>query len=37
MGDGRSAYEVFVGRPEGLRPLGRPRDRWEANNKIDLQ
>jgi hypothetical protein len=28
MGEGRGAYRVLVGRPEGRRPLGRPRRRW---------
>jgi hypothetical protein len=37
MGEGRGAYRVLVGRPEGRRPLGRPRRRWEDNIKIDLQ
>jgi hypothetical protein len=37
MGEGRGAYRVLVGRPEGKRPLGRPRRRWEDNNKMDLQ
>jgi hypothetical protein len=30
-------YRVFVGRPEGKRPLGRPRRRWEDNIKLDLR
>jgi hypothetical protein len=30
-------HGVLVGRPEGNRPLGRPRLRWEDNNKMDLQ
>ena len=30
-------YRVLVGKPEGKRPLGRPRLRWEDNIKIDLQ
>jgi hypothetical protein len=30
-------YRVFVGKPEGKRPLGRPRRRWEENIKMDLQ
>jgi len=29
MGEGRSVYRVLVGKPEGRRPLGRPRRRWE--------
>jgi hypothetical protein len=37
MGDGRDAYRVLMGRPEGKRPLGRPRFRWEDNIKMDLQ
>jgi hypothetical protein len=37
MGEGRGAYRVLVGRPEGRRPLGRPRRRWEDNIKMDLQ
>jgi hypothetical protein len=36
MGEGRGAYRVLVGRPEGRRPLGRPRRRWEDNIKMDL-
>jgi hypothetical protein len=34
--EGRGAYRVLVGRPEGKRQLGRPRRRWEDNIKIDL-
>jgi len=37
MGGERGAYRVFVGRPEGKRPLGRPRRRWENNIDVDLQ
>jgi hypothetical protein len=37
MGEERGAYRVLVGRPEGRRPLGRPRRRWEYNIKMDLQ
>jgi hypothetical protein len=37
VGDGRSAYRVLVGRPDVMRPLGRPRLRWEGNIKMDLQ
>jgi hypothetical protein len=37
MGKGRGAYRIFVGRPEGRRPLGRPRHRWEDNIKTDFQ
>jgi hypothetical protein len=36
MGEGRGVYGVLVGRPEGKRPLGRPRRRWEDNIKLDL-
>jgi hypothetical protein len=37
MGEGRGAYRVLVGRPEGRRPLGRPRHRWEDNIKMDFE
>jgi hypothetical protein len=37
MGEGRGAYRVLVGKPEGRRPLGRSRRRWEDNIKMDLQ
>jgi hypothetical protein len=37
MGEGRGVYRVLVGRPEGGRPLGRPRHRWEDNIRMDLQ
>jgi hypothetical protein len=37
MGEGRGVYRVLVGRPEGKRPLGRPRHRWEDNIKMDLR
>ena len=37
MGKGRGVYRVFVGKPLGKRPLGRPRRRWEDNIKMDLQ
>jgi hypothetical protein len=33
----RSAYNIIVGRPEGRRPLGRPRLRWENNIKMDIR
>jgi hypothetical protein len=36
-GGGRGAYRVLVGRPEGKRPLGRPRRRWEDDIKMDLR
>jgi hypothetical protein len=35
--EGRVAYRILVGGPEGSRPLGRPRRRWEDNIKMDLQ
>jgi hypothetical protein len=37
MGEGRGVYRVLVGRPEGKRPLGRPRRGWEDNIKMDLK
>jgi len=37
MGKGRGVYRVLVGKPEGKRPLGRPRRRWEDNIKMDHQ
>jgi hypothetical protein len=37
VGEGRGVYMVLVGRPEGKRPLGRPRRRWEDNIKLDLR
>jgi hypothetical protein len=37
MREGRGIYRVLVGRPEGKRPLGRPRRRWEDNIKMDLR
>jgi len=37
MGEGRGKYSVLVGKPEGKKPLGRPRHRWEDNIKLDLQ
>ncbi|KAJ4439937.1 hypothetical protein ANN_08068 [Periplaneta americana] len=37
MGESRNAYRVLVGRPEGKRPLGRPRRKWEDNIKMDLR
>jgi hypothetical protein len=36
MGERRNVYRVLVGKPEGKRPLGRPRFRWEDNIKMDL-
>jgi hypothetical protein len=37
MGETRNAYRILVGKPEGRRPLGRPRRRWVNNIKIDLR
>ena len=37
MGERRSIYRVLVGKPEGKRPLGMPRHRWENNVKADFQ
>ena len=36
MGEGRGVHRVLVGKPEGKRPFGRPRPRWEDNIKMDL-
>jgi hypothetical protein len=36
-GDKRNAYRSLVGKPEGKRPLGRPRRKWEDNIKMDLR
>jgi hypothetical protein len=35
-GEKRNAYRILVGKPEGKRPLGRPRRRWEDNKRMDL-
>jgi hypothetical protein len=35
--DGRGVYRVLVGKPEGKKPLGKPRRRWEDDIKMDLQ
>ena len=37
MGEDRGVHRMLVGKPEGRRPLGRPRRRWEDNIKMDLQ
>jgi hypothetical protein len=37
MGEGRGIYRVLIGMPEGKRPLGRHRRRWEDNIKMDLR
>jgi hypothetical protein len=36
MGEERKVYKVLVGKPEGKRPLGRPRHRWEDRIRMDL-
>jgi hypothetical protein len=36
MGEDRKVYKVLVGKPEGKRPLGRPRRRWEDGIRMDL-
>jgi len=36
LGEGRGVHRVLVGKPEGKRPLGRPRRRWEDNIKMNL-
>jgi len=37
MGEKRGVFRVLVGKPEGKRPLGRPRRRWKNNIKMDLR
>ena len=37
MGEGRGVHWILVRKPEGKRPLGRPRRRWEDNIKMDLR
>jgi hypothetical protein len=37
MGEGRNVYRVLVGKPEGKRPVERPRSRWEDGIKMDLR
>jgi hypothetical protein len=37
MGERRDPYSMFLGEPEGKRPLGRPRHRWEDNIEMDHQ
>ena len=37
MEEGKGVHKVLVGKPEGKRPLGIPRRRWEDNIKMDLQ
>jgi hypothetical protein len=36
MGEGRGVYRILVGKPEGKRPVGRPRRRWEDNIKMEI-
>jgi hypothetical protein len=36
MGENRNAYRLLVGKPEGRRPLGRPKRRWVVNIRMDL-
>jgi hypothetical protein len=37
MGEIKNAYRILVGKPEGKRPLGRPKHRWMGNIKMDLR
>jgi hypothetical protein len=37
MGEKRNVYRILMGKPEGKRPLGRPRRRWEGNIRMDLR
>ena len=37
MGERRRIFRVLMGKPEGKRPLGRPKHRWEVNIKMDLK
>jgi hypothetical protein len=37
MGEKRNPYKILVGKPEGRRPLGRPRRRWVDNIKMDIR
>jgi hypothetical protein len=37
MGEDRGVHRVLMGKPEGKRPLGRPRRRWKDNIKMDVQ
>jgi hypothetical protein len=37
IGENRNAFRILLGKPEGKRPLGRPRRRWVGNIKLDLR
>ena len=37
MGEGRGVYRILMVKPEGKRPMGKPRRRWEDNIEMDLQ
>jgi hypothetical protein len=37
VGENRNVYRIFVGKPEGNGPLGRPRRKWEDNIKMDVR
>ena len=37
MEEVKSAFKILIGTPTGKRPLGRPRDRWENNIRMDLK
>jgi hypothetical protein len=37
MGEMRSAYNILVGKPDGKKPFGRPRNRWEDTVRMDLK
>ena len=37
MEEGRSVFKILTGKPTGKRPLGRPRRRWEDNNRMDFK
>jgi hypothetical protein len=37
MGETRNVYKILVGKPEGKRPLGRPRSRWQDDVSVDLR
>jgi hypothetical protein len=37
MGEMRNVYKILVGNPEGMRPVGRPRRRWDDNIRMDIR